>query len=66
MIEELRAIVRDEVVAAPIALEDGGDLVDQTAFRAREARTFHSSPLTCAECVRFDEPMYAVENPVPR
>ncbi len=24
-------------------------------------RTFHSSPMTCAECVRFDEPMYAVE-----
>ena len=27
---------------------------------------FHSSPLTCAECVRLEEPMYAVEKPVLR
>ena len=26
-------------------------------------RTFHSSPSTCAEWVRFDDPMYAVECP---
>ena len=32
-----------------------------SGLRTAETRTFHSSPSTCAECVRFDEPMYAVE-----
>ena len=34
-----------------------------SGFRAPDTRTFHSSPLICAECVRFDDPMYAVEKP---
>ena len=34
-----------------------------SGLRAPDTRTFHSSPVTCAECVRFDEPTYAVEKP---
>ena len=30
------------------------------------ARTFHSSPSSNAECVRFDEPTYAVSKPESR
>ena len=34
-----------------------------SGLRRPETRTFHSSPVTCALWVRFDEPMYAVVAP---
>ena len=34
-----------------------------SGFRRPDMRTFHSSPVICALCVRFDEPMYAVVAP---
>ncbi len=37
-----------------------------SGLRTPDTRTFHSSPVTCAECVRFDDPMYAVEYPLSR
>jgi hypothetical protein len=32
-----------------------------SGLRTPETRTFHSSPVTIAECVRLEDPMYAVE-----
>ena len=60
---ELVGVVGDEVAALPVALEHGVDLVDDVGVARPETRTFHSRPVTWAEWVRFDEPMYAVENP---
>ena len=55
---ELVAVVGDEVAAAPVALEDGGDLVDDVGVaRARRRARSTRGQLTCAEWVRFDEPM---------
>lgn len=34
-----------------------------SGLRAAAIRRFHSSPVTCAECVKFDDPTYAVEKP---
>jgi hypothetical protein len=41
-------------------------LARASGFRALDARTFHSRPVTWAEWVRFDEPMNAVEKPESR
>ena len=38
-------------------------MASTSGLRAADTRTFHSSPVTCAEWVRFDEPTYAVEKP---
>src|SRR5687768_16956334 len=34
-----------------------------SGLRSPDTRTFHSDPVTGALCVRFDDPMYAVDAP---
>ena len=60
-LRETRRVVGDEVASLPVRVEDRGDLRKRIGLRTPDTRTFHSSPVTCAEWVRLDEPTYAVE-----
>lgn len=56
LVLELRWVVVDEVAAFPVAVEHGTELGNDVGVSSCAIRTFHSSPVTCAECVRFDDP----------
>ena len=60
-LRELARVERHEVAACQYVSKTASIFAITSGLRTPETRTFHSRPVTFAECVRFDEPMYAVE-----
>lgn len=59
---ELIRVVWHEMATGPVALEYRSEIfATASGLRASDSRTFHSKPVICAEWVRFDDPIYAVE-----